>query len=210
MNRMQKQDAPSRNEPSRHEVRLGRPRSVATQAAILAASLRLTERIGYAQLTIEGIAAEAGVGKQTVYRWWPSKAAVVLEAFSHDARAVVKVRVTGDLETDLEKFLIAAYRRLAGPRGVVFRSLLAAALINADFAQQFYSEYMQSRVDDLKTILSSRSEAAEDCDVPAELVEMIYGAIWYRMATNQRLTPSAARQVAAAAVQLLAPGSGRG
>lgn len=203
MNPMQKQDAPSRNEPSRNEVRLGRPRSVATQEAILAASLRLTERIGYAQLTIEGIAAEAGVGKQTVYRWWPSKAAVVLEAFSHDARAVVKVRVTGNLETDLEKFLVAAYRRLAGPRGVVFRSLLAAALLDAKFAQQFYDEYLQSRVDDLKTVLSSDAEEAAATDVPAEVVEMIYGALWYRMATNQRLTPKAARQVAAAAVRLL-------
>ena len=123
MNPMQKQDAPSRN-----RVRPGRPRSVATQEAILAASLRLTERVGYPQLTIEGIAAEAGVGKQTVYRWWPSKAAVVLEAFARDARAVVKVRVTGDLEADLAKFLVAAYRRLAGPRGVVFRSLLSEAL----------------------------------------------------------------------------------
>ncbi|WP_428305874.1 TetR/AcrR family transcriptional regulator [Lacipirellula sp.] len=198
MNRMQKQDASSRN-----EVRPGRPRSVATQEAILAASLRLTERVGYAQLTIEGIAAEAGVGKQTVYRWWPSKAALVLEAFSQDARAVVKVRVTGNLEIDLEKFLIAAYRRLAGPRGVVFRSLLSEALINADFAQQFYDEYLQSRVDDLKTVLSGSAEEAEARDVPVEVVEMIYGALWYRMATNQRLTPAAAREVAAAAVRLL-------
>ena len=204
MNLMQKQDAPSRN-----QVRPGRPRSVATQEAILAASLRLTERVGYAQLTIEGIAAEAGVGKQTVYRWWPSKAAVVLEAFSQDARAVVKVRVTGDLAADLEKFLVAAYRRLAGPRGVVFRSLLAAALIDAKFAQQFYDEYMQSRVDDLKTVLSSGAKEAEARDVPAKVVEMIYGALWYRMATNQRLTPAAARQIAAAAMQLLAPGSAR-
>jgi AcrR family transcriptional regulator len=200
MNPMQKQDAPSRN-----EVRLGRPRSVPTQEAILAASLRLTERIGYAQLTIEGIAAEAGVGKQTVYRWWPSKAAVVLEAFSHDARAVVKVRVTGDFKADIEKFLIAAYRRLAGPRGIVFRSLLSEALINADFAQHFYSEYIQSRVDDLRTVLSSDSEEAEAREVPAELIEMVYGALWYRMATNQRLTPAAARRVADSAVRFLNP-----
>jgi AcrR family transcriptional regulator len=204
MNPMQKQDAPSRN-----KVRPGRPRSAATQEAILAASLQLTERVGYAQLTIEGIAAEAGVGKQTVYRWWPSKAAVVLEAFARDARDVVKVRITGDVAADLEKFLVAAYRRLAGPRGVVFRSLLSEALINADFAQQFYDEYMQSRVDDLKTVLSSGTKAADEFEVPAVLVEMIYGAIWYRMATNQRLVPAAARQVAAAAVQLLASGSER-
>lgn len=198
MNPMQKQDATSRN-----KVRPGRPRSADAQQAILDASLRLTERIGYPQLTIEGIAAEAGVGKQTVYRWWPSKAAVVLEAFARDARAVVKVRVTGDLEADLAKFLVAAYRRLAGPRGVVFRSLLSAALVDADFAQQFYGEYMNSRVDDLKTILRGNEAGEQEREVPNEIIEMIYGAIWYRMATNQRLTPAAARQVAAAATCLI-------
>lgn len=192
MNRMQKQDATSRN-----QVRPGRPRSVATQESILAASLRLTERVGYPQLTIEGIAAEAGVGKQTVYRWWPSKAAVVLEAFARDARAVVKVRVTGDLEADLAKFLVTAYRRLAGPRGIVFRSLLSEALASADFADQFYREYMNSRVDDLNAVLSGGMEERE---VPDEIIEMIYGGIWYRMATNQPFTPAAARRVAAAAV----------
>jgi AcrR family transcriptional regulator len=195
MNPMQKQDATSRN-----KVRPGRPRSVATQEAILDASLRLTERIGYPQLTIEGIAAEAGVGKQTVYRWWPSKAAVVLEAFARDARDVVKVRVTGDLEADLARFLVAVSRRLAGPRGVVFRSLLSAALVDADFATLLYREYLRSRVDDLKIVLTGDDD---ERDVPDQIIEMIYGAIWYRLATNQPLTPAAARRVAAAAVRVL-------
>ena len=195
MNPMQKQDASSRN-----TVRPGRPRSVATQEAILDASLRLTERIGYPQLTIEGIAAEAGVGKQTVYRWWPSKAAVVLEAFARDARAVVKIRVTGDLEADLAKFLVAVYRRLGGPRGVVFRSLLSAALVDADFATLLYREYLRSRVDDLKIVLTGDDE---ERDVPNQIIEMIYGAIWYRLATNHPLTPAAARRIAAAAVRVL-------
>ena len=55
-------------------------RSSAARQSILKAARELVLRVGYAQLTIEGIAAKAGVGKQTIYRWWPSKGAVVFEA----------------------------------------------------------------------------------------------------------------------------------
>ena len=52
----------------------GRPRSETARKAVLRAALRLVAAHGYRALTIEGIAAAAGVGKQTIYRWWPSKA----------------------------------------------------------------------------------------------------------------------------------------
>ncbi len=62
-----------------------RRRSDASHAAILAATVELLEEGGYRALTIEGVARRAGVGKQTIYRWWDgSKAALVLEAFSED------------------------------------------------------------------------------------------------------------------------------
>src|SRR5258708_12325327 len=59
----------------------GRPRDEAARNAILRASLSLVKEFGYRSLTIEKIAQRAGTGKTTIYRWWPSKAAVVAEAF---------------------------------------------------------------------------------------------------------------------------------
>ncbi len=59
----------------------GRRRSERSHAAIVAATQELLVERGYRELTIEGVAARAGVGKQTIYRWWPSRAALVLEAY---------------------------------------------------------------------------------------------------------------------------------
>ena len=185
---------------SRKSVRPGRRRNPATQEAILAASLRLTGRVGYARLTMEGIAAEAGVGKQTLYRWWPSRAAVVLEAFARDASAAVEVRLTGDRGADLAAFLVAVHRRIGGPGGVVFRSLLAEALIDPEFASELYEHYLRGRVAELKAVLGGREIGKNTLD---RVVEMTYGAIWFRLATRQPLTATHARRLAEAALRVI-------
>ncbi len=175
--------------------RPGRPRSEATRDAILAAALRLTEKLGYSKLSIEGIAAEAGVGKQTVYRWWQSKAAVILEAFSHDARAVVAVRLSGNAHADLAAFLVSVFRRLSGSSGAIIRSLLSEALINAEFSEQLNREYLNTRIEDLRSVLSQGGLQESRIN---QTIEMIYGAIWYRLVTRLPLTAAEARKLAAA------------
>ena len=59
-----------------------RPRSEKARKAVIRATLKLLERVGFNELTIEAVAARAGVGKATVYRWWPNKAELVIAAFS--------------------------------------------------------------------------------------------------------------------------------
>lgn len=89
--------------------RRGRPRSVASHQAVLAgvAHLLVDEEVDYGELTIERIAAEAGVGKQTIYRWWPHKAAVVLEALltGHMRVEFAPIPDTGDLRADLHAWM---------------------------------------------------------------------------------------------------------
>ena len=134
------------------------------------------------------------MGKQTVYRRWASKAAVVLEAFARDASAVDEVRRTGDRRADLAAFLVAVHRRLDGPSGVAFRSLLAEALIDADFAAALHGQYLKGRIDELKAVLAGE---AVDGATLERVVEMTYGAIWYRLATRR---PDLAEAAAAEAV----------
>ena len=78
-------------------------RNERARLAILDASLALVGELGYDNVSIEAIARRAGVGKQTIYRWWPSKGAVVLEAATHSLDPVVKFPDTGDVVADLRR-----------------------------------------------------------------------------------------------------------
>lgn len=93
-------DAGRRSQPKRKG---GRPRSTASREAILRATLTLLERHGVNELTIEGIASEAGVGKATIYRWWPSRIAVVLEAL--EALPELEAPDLGSFTADLRALL---------------------------------------------------------------------------------------------------------
>src|SRR5687767_7750009 len=115
-------------------------RNRAAREAILNAARALVLSVGYGRLTIEGIAAEAGVGKQTIYRWWPSKGAVVFEAFlalSPDAAGSTALPDTGDLGRDLKAVLRATVGELLDPRfDAAFRALTAEIQSDAELARE--------------------------------------------------------------------------
>ncbi len=109
-------------------------RSTAAREAILEATARLFHNQGYDRLTIEGIAKEAGVGKQTIYRWWPSRGALIGECLAEGRLIPVDFDVpdTGDLSTDVETWLRSVLSILEAPEGgVLLRSLVAAATEDA-------------------------------------------------------------------------------
>lgn len=179
------------------ERRPGRPRSEAARRAILdAASGELNER-GYAALTIQGIAQRAGVGKQTVYRWWPSKADIVLEALVEVAEARIVMPDTGALPTDLTAFLKATFRQ-RGQRPVLL-GLMAEALLDPAFARKFRDRFLFSRRAVLRAILdraAARGEIAADVD-PELLIDVVYGVLWYRlMLDHAPLTEEAGERLA--------------
>ncbi|MFD3500471.1 TetR/AcrR family transcriptional regulator [Streptomyces sp. NPDC058676] len=100
-------------------------RSERSRRAIYDAAIALVAEVGYPRTTIEGIAARAGVGKQTIYRWWSSKADVLLEAFldlseqaarEADPQDVYVIPDTGDLAADLKAVLRATVDQLKDPR----------------------------------------------------------------------------------------------
>ncbi|WP_161490302.1 TetR/AcrR family transcriptional regulator [Agromyces aureus] len=112
------------------EHRRGPVRSEAARIAILEATARLFETRGYDQLTMEGIAAEAHVGKQTIYRWWPSKSAVVADCMVEGLllREYMSPPDTGDLRVDLTAWVDGILTFLEHGGASLVKSLVAAAI----------------------------------------------------------------------------------
>src|ERR1700760_3549012 len=103
-------------------------RNEQARLAVLHAADDLLAERGFAGVTVEGIAQRAGVAKQTIYRWWPSKTDILLEAFVTDAAEELTPPDTGDLPRGLVAPLAALARFLtASDAGAVFRALTAEA-----------------------------------------------------------------------------------
>ncbi|MYT30734.1 MULTISPECIES: TetR/AcrR family transcriptional regulator [unclassified Streptomyces] len=117
-----------------------------SRQAIFEAALALVGEVGYEKLTIEGIAARAGVGKQTIYRWWPSKAAVLLDAFGSvvDAYDQEGLPDTGDLAADL-KFVLRATADEFNDAAwqAPYRALAAAGANDEELSRTFVGRLME-------------------------------------------------------------------
>lgn len=163
--------------------RRGRPRSDRAEQAILAAAAEMLEERGYARTSVQQIAARAGVGKQTIYRWWPNKAAVVVDAFEALTSERVPVPDTGSLERDLTT-LIGKWVALITDPGVegALRALIAAAQHDRVLAAQFHGIFMASRGSAIREVLARGSERGlirDDCDLGV-LADALYGPVMYR------------------------------
>ncbi len=106
----------------------GRPRSEVARRAVLHAVDDMLVEVGYAVMTMKGIAERAGVGRQTVYRWWSTKAQILLEACVDDARSELTTPRRGDAQHNLLDYLVALTEFLTeSPAGLAYRALLGEA-----------------------------------------------------------------------------------
>ncbi|WP_413756915.1 TetR/AcrR family transcriptional regulator [Streptomyces sp. MMBL 11-3] len=149
-------------------------RSEKSRRAIYDAALALVGEVGYPRTTIEGIAARAGVGKQTIYRWWSSKAEVLMEAFvdlgTQAAEAAGAegwaegdgIPDTGDLEADLKAVLRATVDELNDPRyDAPARALAAEGVADPAFAQEFVATLLMPSLELYARRLRSAQEAGQ-------------------------------------------------
>jgi AcrR family transcriptional regulator len=183
-------------------VRPGRKRSEEARQAILAAALELTAEAGYARLTIDGIAARSGAGKQTIYRWWPSKDDVLLEAGAAQADLHVPIPDEGSYRADLRAFLTASFALGRQPQLIdVLRALMARAQIDDAFGQRFRTAFLQRRRDALAVILDRAQGRGElpSAVSAGTIADIVFGVIWYRMlATRQALDTKLADELTTA------------
>jgi AcrR family transcriptional regulator len=169
-------------------ARPGRKRSEESRQAILAAALGLTADVGYAGLTVDGIAARSGTGKQTIYRWWPSKDDVLLEALADRAALDVLIPDQRSYQADLRAFLMASFALSRQPQVPdILRALMARAQIDEEFGQRFRASFLQRRRDALAVLLD-RAQARGD--LPLQLArdtvaDVVFGVIWYRLLASR-------------------------
>ncbi|MFJ7248911.1 TetR/AcrR family transcriptional regulator [Kitasatospora sp. NPDC098652] len=173
----------------------GRIRSQDAHDAVLAAAVELVEELGYQAVTVERVAARADVAKSTIYRWWKSKAPLVLDAY----RTAVEQRMpepdTGTLAGDLTAFTTALYGVASHPLRVrTLRGLMAEAQLDPAFAEAF-RQWVQSRRDVVLTLLArgvQRGELPPAADLEAA-TDRLFGLFWYRlMVGHQPLEPAQA------------------
>ncbi|MET8546580.1 TetR/AcrR family transcriptional regulator [Kitasatospora sp. NPDC004799] len=185
--------------------RPGRKRSEESRLAILVAAFELVGEVGYADLTIEGIANRAGCGKQTIYRWWPSKAHVLLEALAVKADLYVTNADHGSYAEDVRAFLRDTFR-LGRRQPVVdiLRVLMAEAQINEEFGELFRGAFLRRRRDALQVVLD-RARARGDLPLRPDastVLDLVFGTLWYRLlATRQPLGDELVEELTAVLTQ---------
>jgi AcrR family transcriptional regulator len=159
-------------------------RSQRSRQAILTATADLVGEVGYTKLTVEAIAARAGVGKQTIYRWWPDKGAVLLDAYLTLVGADQDLTFpdSGDLEADLRLVLGSMVDSLTDPGFEQrYRALLAAIQDDPKLAAALLDRLLRPWLAATKQRLRAAQQAGRIGNVDLEVAaELLYGPVYYR------------------------------
>lgn len=159
----------------------GRRRNEAARQAILRAAADLLSAGQGEVIAVTAIAERAGVGRQTIYRWWPSKSAVLLEAMVHRAEEVAPVPDSGDLQADMRMFLQTTFAAAAEHRAQLL-GVLREALGDTQTQTQL-AAFTASRRAALGQILDRAHERGQIPDTTrvAVVVDQAFGVLWYRV-----------------------------
>lgn len=172
-----------------------RPRSEKARQAVLAAMRRALTAGGYESVTIEGLAAEAEVSKQTIYRWWPSKAAILGEALLEGELPNPDLAVTADLAADLRAWFSAMSAQAGdGPTVALARALIAVTATDPDLGAALNRRLADPIVEQIVARIALAKEAGEvrdDVDAAAIADQFIavssYSALLGRPLGGQRV-----------------------
>lgn len=186
------------------EVRPG-----STRSRVLSSATAILQRDGYTGLTMERVAGESGVAKTTLYRHWPTKAALCMDLYLDEARRELQDPDTGDVAKDLESLVNSVVRlqtqTVAGP---ALLGLIAEAQINPATRPAFLAEFAERRRDITRVVLRRAIErgqvrAGADIDL---VIDTIGGAVTFRLLQGHApLDPKFAQSL----VALVLAGAGR-
>jgi AcrR family transcriptional regulator len=165
--------------------RRGRPRSERSQRAILRAASDLLLERGLSEISMDAVAERAGASKATIYRWWPSKELLVLDALLSGWASGTRDAVdTGSLAGDLRELVLPWTLQLTTkPWGRVIAALIASAQCDAQFAEEYRAHFVKRRREPARIAFlraSERGEIPPDTDIEAAL-DLLYGPFYHRL-----------------------------
>jgi AcrR family transcriptional regulator len=170
----------------------GRPRSEQARVAILRSTLKLLAKNGFPDLTIEAIADHASVGKATVYRWWPNKAALITDAFATSTTRKLHFPDTGSVRTDMSQQMRQVIKIFRSRRGRILSAILAAGQSDREVIAAFRDRFMRPRRQEAYATVRrgiARGELRKGVDLDL-LLDSLYGPIYMRfLIRHDELTP---------------------
>jgi AcrR family transcriptional regulator len=161
----------------------GRPRNTETQMAILTASYELLVECGFDAVTVEKIADRAKVSKATIYKWWPNKAAVVMDGFLSAASARLPVPDSGSVFEDVRLHAASVSRFMTSKEGNIIKELIAHGQSDSGLADALRTRYIFPRRSEAGGLIERgirRGELKESLDIDL-CIDLIYGPIFYRL-----------------------------
>jgi AcrR family transcriptional regulator len=164
----------------------GRPRSASAEQAILTAAIDLLLERGLQATSMDDVAERAGVSKATIYRWWPSKERLAIDALSTDWASTTPAteRDTGSLRGDLLAYFRPWIRKLnKRPYQRVIAGLIAQTQTDLEFAEVYRQHFVQPRRDDTRRLLRRAIDRGEiPADVNREVtLDLLYGPVYHRL-----------------------------
>jgi AcrR family transcriptional regulator len=160
----------------------GRPRSEQARLAILRSTLKILGREGFSDLTIEDVAAQARVGKATVYRWWPNKAALIADAFASSTTRSLHFPDTGSVTSDMSQQMRQLVKIFRSRRGRIVSAILGGGQSDSELIAAFRERFlMPRRMEAYATLRRGirRGEIRKDVDMDL-LLDSLYGPIYMR------------------------------
>ncbi len=161
----------------------GRPRCPATHQAILDAANNLLDEVGFANMSLEAIAARAGVGKATIYRRWPNKASVVMDAFLAATSKEIPFPNTASAREDIRRQMRSVVKVLNGPRGQTIATLIGVVQADNELAEAFRTRFVAVRREQAKDVLKrgiANGEFKPEMDLESVL-DCLYGPLYFRL-----------------------------
>ena len=161
----------------------GRPRSEKARKAVIQSTLALLHRVGFHELSMESVAARAGVGKATIYRWWANKAELVVDSFVFAVEEELRFPSAGPVLASIHEQMRRWAVIFRSPLGQIIATVIGAAQSDPEILRAFHTHWVEPRRIEARRLLRlamKNGEIRSDLD-PDAVLDLLYGPLYLRL-----------------------------